>query len=57
VKSENWQFSDFLRNRQYSTFDVGCSTFKLFTALALRIFKQDMGYKIKPLVAEKAQAT
>jgi hypothetical protein len=36
--------------------DVRCSTFKLLTAPAGRILEQDMGYKIKPLAAEEAQA-
>jgi hypothetical protein len=36
--------------------DVRCSTFKLLIASAGRILEQDIGYKIKPLTAEEAQA-
>ena len=43
-------------NIQRSMLDVRCSTFKLLTASAWRILEQDMGYKIKPLASEEAQA-
>ena len=36
--------------------DVRCSTFKLFTASAGWIFAQDMGYNVRLLAAQKAQA-
>jgi hypothetical protein len=38
------------------TSNIERSTFKLWTASARRIFTQDMGYKVKPLAAEQAQA-
>ena len=43
-------------NIRRSMLDVRCSTFKLLTASAGRILEQDMGYKIKPLAAQQAQA-
>ncbi len=48
---------DKAKSHQYSTLDVGCSTFKLCTASAKRIITQDISYKIIPLAAEEAQAT
>jgi len=48
--------SESVINIRRSMLDVRCSTFKLCTASARRIFTHDMGYKVKPLAAAQAKA-